>query len=122
MASPSIFNKNKLSGSTDGRGVKVVATASAGTTIHTAVTGTVANTWDELWLWAYNSDTVARLLTIQFGGTSTPDDDIKVTIPAQSGKFLVVSGLVLQNASIVKAYAAAANVIILFGYVNEVRP
>lgn len=112
--------KRKLSGSTDGRGIKVVATSSAGTTIHTSVSGTTAGTYDEIWLWAYNSDTVDRLLTIQFGGTTSPDDDIKVTIPAQSGLTLVTPGLILQNASVVKAYAAAANVITLQGFVNSI--
>lgn len=112
--------KRKLSGSTDGRGVKVVATGSAGTTIHTAVAGTTAGTFDEIWIDAYNSDTVDRLLTIQFGGTSTPDDDIKVTIASQVGFVTVINGKILQNASVVRAYASAANVIILHGYVNAI--
>ena len=112
--------KRKLSGSTDGRGVKVVATASAGTTIHTAVAGTTAGTFDEVWLWAYNSDTVDRLLTIEFGGTTAPDDNVKVTIAAQAGATLVIPGWNLQNASVVKAFAAAANVIVIFGFVNAI--
>jgi hypothetical protein len=110
------FTKVKLSGSTDGRGVKVVATASAGTTIHTADPTAL----DEIWLYAYNSDSVDRLLTIQFGGTSTPDDDIKVTVPFKQGLLLVVPGLILTNAAVVKAYAAAANVITLQGFVNRI--
>ncbi len=113
------FSKIKLSGSTDGRGIKVVATASSGTTIHTATASTTTG-WDEVWLWAYNSDTVTRLLTIQQGGTTSPDDDIKVTIPPQAGLVLVVSGLILQNSSVVRAYAAAANVITIQGYVNRI--
>lgn len=112
--------KRKLSGSTDGLGIKVVATASSGTTIHTAVAGTTAGTFDEIWLYAYNSDSVDRLLTIQFGGTATPDDDIKVTVPAQLGVSLIVPGLILQNASVVRAYAASANVIIIYGFVNSI--
>ena len=112
--------KRKLSGSTDGRGIKVVATASAGTTIHTAVAGTTAGTFDEVWIWAYNSDTVDRVLTIEFGGTTAPDDNIKVNIPTQSGLTLVVPGLILQNGSVVKAFAAAANVVVLTGFVNAI--
>lgn len=122
MASPTIFNKNKLSGSTDGRGIKVVATTTPGTTIHTAVSGTTANTWDELWMWAVNSDTAAKKLTIEFGGTTSPDDTIEVTIPPESGLFLVVPGLILDNGSVVKAFAASANVVMIHGYVNEIRP
>lgn len=113
-----------FSGSTNGRGVKVVATASSGTTIH--ATGTSSSVTDVITIYAYNSDTVARLLTIQYGSTSTPDDDIKVTIPSQSGLQLVVPQLALTGtgaaANTVRAYAAAANVIILYGYVDRVTP
>ena len=110
--------KRKLSGSTDGRGIKVAATSSAGTTIHTAVAGTTAGTYDEVWLWAYNSDTVDRALTIEYGGTTAPDDNIVVTVPFKSGLMLIVPGLVLQNGDVVKAFAAATNVVVIFGYVN----
>lgn len=112
--------KRKLSGSTDGRGVKVVATASAGTTIHTAVSGTTAGTFDEIWLFGYNGDSGSVTLTIQFGGTSTPDDDMIITLGSKTGLQLLVPGLILQNATIVKAYASVANVIILSGFVNAI--
>lgn len=110
------YTKEFLSGSSNGRGIKVVATASAGTTIHTAH----ATDKDEIWLFAYNSDTTARLLTIQFGGTTSVDDDIKISIPAQSGLLLVVPGLPLSGAVVVRAYAATANVIVITGFVNRI--
>jgi hypothetical protein len=116
------FTKVPFSGATDGTPIKVVATASTGTTIHT--TGTSATAYDEVWLYAYNSDTAARLLTIQFGGTASPDDDIKITIPSQSGLTLVVPGLILAGTgsagNTVAAYAATANVITVSGYVNRI--
>lgn len=122
MATPSIFNKAKLSGSADGKGIKVVATGTLGTTIHTAVAGQVANTFDEVWAWAVNSDTTARKLTIEYGGATSPDALIEVTIPAESGLFLVLPGLILQNALVVTAFCATANVVMIHGYVNEIRP
>lgn len=112
------FTKQKLSGSTNGKQIKVVATATAGTLIHTAVAGTTD--WDEVWLWAVNSDTVARKLTIEFGGTTSPDDTIEVLIPAEGGLVLVVPGLILQNELVVRAFAAAANVILVGGFVNRI--
>ena len=111
--------KRKLSGSTDGRGIKVVATATAGTTIHTAVAGTTDGTYDEVWLWAYNSHTAAVLLTIELGGATVPDDNIKVTIANNSGLVLVVPGLILQNGSVVRAFAATANVVTIQGFANS---
>jgi len=100
--------------------IKVVQTATAGTTIHTAVAGTTAGTFDEIWLYAVNSDTTARKLTIEYGGVASPDDLLELTIPAESGLVLVVPGLILQNGLVVKAFAAAANVVMIGGYVNAI--
>jgi hypothetical protein len=122
MASPSVFNKNKLSGSTNGRGIKVTATT-AGTaiTIHTAVSGTSTNTYDEIWIWAVNSQAAPEWLQICWGGTADPNI-FYYQLAGESGLFLAVPGLVLQNGMVVKAFADSANVIMVHGYVNEVRP
>lgn len=116
------FSKVKLSGSTNGRGIKVAATATAGTTIH--ATGTSASTLDEVWLYAYNSDTAAIVLTIEWGGATAPDDNIKITVPATAGVMLVVPGLILSGtgaaASTVAAFAGTANKIVITGYVNRI--
>ena len=115
------FSKIHLSGSTDGRLIKVAQTATAGTTIHTG--SSTATTYDEVWLYAVNSDTTDRKLTIEFGGTSSPDDLIEQTITAESGLLLVVPGLVIKgNATplVVRAFAATANVVMVGGYVNRI--
>ena len=115
------FTKQRLSGSTNGRAIKVQATSSTGTTIH--ATGTSASIIDEIWLYAYNSSADAQLLTIQFGGTAVPNDDIKQIIPSQSGLTLVVPGLFLTGtgaaANTVAGYAAGSAVTIS-GYVNRI--
>jgi len=115
------YSKIHLSGSTDGRLIKVAATATAGTTIHTG--STTATTYDEVWLYAVNSDTTDRKLTIEFGGVSAPDDLIEQTITAESGLLLVVPGLVIKGnatALVVRAFAASANVVMVGGYVNRI--
>jgi hypothetical protein len=116
------FSKEKLSGSTQGKAIKVAATASVGTTIH--ATGTSATIQDEIWLYAYNSSAAAVVLTIQFGGTTAVDNDIKLSIPATSGLTLVVPGLILTGtgsaANTVAAYAGTTNVITISGYVNRI--
>lgn len=112
------YSKVILSGSTNGRLIKVAATSTPGTTIHTAVAG--AASIDEIWLWAINTDTSDRKLTIEYGGVASPDDLIEVIIPAESGLMLVVPGLILQNSLVVKAFAAAANVVLVGGYVNRI--
>jgi hypothetical protein len=116
------FTKLNLSGSTGGTPVKVVATATAGTTIHT--TGTSATVLDEIWLYANNTDTTDRKLTIEYGGTTSPDNLIEITIPAESGLVLVIPGLLLSgdgtSGRVVRAFAATANVINITGYVNRI--
>lgn len=116
------FSKVLLSGSSQGKAVKVAATASTGTTIH--ATGTSASEIDEVWLYAYNSSSSAVLLTIQYGGTTSVDNDIKLTVPSQSGLTLVVPGLILtgtgSGATTVYAYAGTTNVITITGYVNRI--
>lgn len=110
------YTKVKLSGSTDGRMIKVAATATLGTTIHAAH----ASSLDEIWLYAVNSDTVDRKLTIEYGGATAPDNLIEVTIPAETGLVLVCPGLILSNSLAVTAFAATANVIMIGGYVNRI--
>jgi hypothetical protein len=117
MAQSSAF-KRKLSGSTDGKPIKITATATAGDTIHTAIAGTTPGTFDEIWLWAYNGHTADVVLTIEFGGASVPDQNIVVTIPFKSGLVPVVPGLILQNGMVVEAFAAVTNVVTLMGFVN----
>lgn len=112
--------KQLLSGSTNGTPIKVVATATTGTTIHTAVSGTT--NMDEVWLWANNTDTVGRKLTIEYGGTTSPDCLIEVTIPPESGLVLVVPGLLLQNSLAITAFAVQASVILVSGFVNRITP
>jgi hypothetical protein len=51
------FSKELLSGSTNGKAIKVAETATAGTTIHTAVSGTAS--FDEVWLYAHNSSAIS---------------------------------------------------------------
>ena len=112
--------KRKLSSSTDGKAIKIAATATAGTAIHTAVAGTTAGTYDEIWLWAFNSHTGNIKLTIEFGGADAPDQNIIITIPALAGLVPVVPGLILQNGATVKAFASSANVITIAGFVNSI--
>jgi hypothetical protein len=114
------FSKIVLSGSTDGRGVLVAATASPGTTIHTA--SATATDYDEVWLYAQNTDTTAHKLTVEWGGTGA-GDIFEITIPAESGLTLVSPGLVLKgNATplVVSAFAATTNVVAVYGYVNQI--
>lgn len=114
------FTKTLLSGSTNGRGIKVTGTGTGSSvTVHTAVSGTADI--DEVWLFAQNSNASSIVLTVEFGGTTDPDDLIEKTIPAVGGGLTnVIAGLPINNSLVIKAFAATANEIELFGYVNRI--
>jgi len=114
------FLKRKLSGSTDGKAILVAATATAGTTIHTAVAGTTAGIFDEIWLYAVNAHSAEIKLTIEWGEATEPTGNIELTIPNESGLVLVIPGLILQNGMVVKAFAGTANEVMIHGYVNAI--
>lgn len=104
----------KLSGSTNGRGIKVAATTTLGDTIHAAD----ATATDYITIYAFNSDTVDRLLSLEWGGVTDPDDLIEVTLKP-SEFTLVVPKLPLTNVT-VTAFAAATNVVVIWGSVDRV--
>ena len=113
------FTKTLLSGSTNGKAIKVAATSTAGTTIHTAVSGT--SSLDEVWLYAHNSSAAAVKLTLEWGEATAPDGNIEITVAAEGGGLVLIApGLLLQNSLVIKAFAATTNVITITGYVNRI--
>lgn len=113
-----------LSGSVQGKGIKVVATATAGTAVHS--TGTSATVVDRVYLYAYNEHTADVLLTLEIGGVTVPDNLIRKTIPLKSGKIMLLDGdPFLGSGSValaIAAFAGTANVIILYGHVSRITP
>jgi hypothetical protein len=107
-----------LSASTDGRGIAVAATTSAGTTIHTGPT--VTADYHEIWMWASNFNVTAETLTIEWGGTTEAGDHFKTTVePNQT--VLIVPGWTLKgNATplVVKAFSTTANKVNITGHYN----
>jgi hypothetical protein len=113
------FSKKFLSGSTNGKQILVSATTNGGAnTIHTAVSGT--SSADEVWLYAYNDNTTAVQLTFLWGGTTEPDNAIRITLTPQTGRTLICDGMILQNSLVVKAYASVASKVTIDGFVNSI--
>lgn len=111
------FTKRFLSGSTNGKYISVAATATPGTAIHTSVTGTAD--MDEIFIYAINITTTARKLTLEWGDVAA-GANIEYTVPAESGLYLIVPGLLLNNANAVAAFAEAASSIMIYGWVNRI--
>lgn len=115
-----------FSASTQGQGIKIAATSTPGTTLHT--TGVSATIQDEIRLYLYNSHTADVLVTVEFGGATAPDQNISLTVPFRSGLVQVIpaSDLILTGSGSValtlKAFAATANVVIAYGCVYRCTP
>ena len=110
------FSKVVFSGGTSGADILVAATATAGTLIHTAH----ATALDEIWLFAQNNHTADVVLTIEFGGVSSPKDVVIQTIPTKSGLVSVIPGIPLTGSLVVRAFAGTASVISVAGFVNRI--
>jgi hypothetical protein len=112
------YSKELLSASTNGKGILVAATATAGTLIHTAVSGTTD--LEEVWLYAVNAHSADIKLTLEWGEATEPTGNIEQTVPTESGLMLLVPGLLLQNGLTIKAFAGTANEVVIHGYVNKI--
>lgn len=114
------YTRVLLSGSTNGRVIPVAAVATPGTLIHMAVAGVVS--FDEIYLWADNATAVDATLTIEWGGVLDPGDHIckALIIPANSPPIPIVTGEVLNNTLIVRAFSATASAINISGYINRI--
>jgi hypothetical protein len=115
------FTKKILSGSTDGKSIKVAATATAGTLLHTG--SATATTLDEIWIYAVNSSASSVKLTIEWGEATAPDGNIELTVQPEAGLVTIIPGLLIKgNATplTVRAFAATTNVICVNGFVNQI--
>src|SRR4051812_10487210 len=112
----STYSKVKFTNSTDGRNIKIAAIAATGTVIHTGH----ASALDEVWIWATNTDTSTRKLTIEWGETTSPDGSIEIFIAPESGPQLIIPGWLITNSLLIRAFAATSNVINVNGFVNRI--
>ena len=109
----------KLSGSTDGKGVKVTGTSSAAdVTVHTAH----ATALDFVTLYAVNQDAdgETRTLTLAWGGETDPDNLISVPISAKVGPVMVCDRFPITNSLVVGAWADEADDVMVYGFVVRV--
>ncbi len=118
------ITKAPLSSSSHGLGIKVSTAApldGSDTAVHTATAGTIDTNCDYVTIYAANLDTSAIELSLGIGGTTDPDNTIKLTIPYKAGLTLVILDLPLRNSQTIVASAATVNKLVLYGHVKQVR-
>jgi len=114
-----IYKLKVLSESTDGKAIKVDQTSGggSGTDVHTTSSGKM----ERVTLVAYNTDSSARTLSVEWGGT-TADDTLSFDLEANSEPRTIFSGLLGGTGTYsIAAYASAANVVYILGQSIEVE-
>lgn len=114
------FSRHILSGSTNGRGVRVLgATTSGGVLVHTSQTATGGS--DEVWLFAHQYGTTSdQTLTVRFGAATLGDEIHQTMYVGNAGLVPVIPGLILNGALEVRAFCTTSNELSLYGWVNRV--
>lgn len=109
----SVTKLHPSGGTANGRPIKITQTVTAGTIFHTS------GGLDEIYMWLYNTSAADVLVTVEFGGVTSPDDLKKITVPANDW-VLAVPGIPLASGLVCRAFAASANVVNMSGHVNRV--
>ena len=114
-----IYSGNVLTGSTSGRPIPIAATASPGTLIHTAASGTTG--FDEVFLFGSNVTSLNATITIEWGGTGNPADHLvtELAIPARSVGYPLSVGQRIQNGLSIRAFSGTASAINIIGWYNR---
>lgn len=115
------YSRIHLSGSTSGKPIPVAATATPGTTLHTAISGSTG--FDEVYLWAANVTAATATLTVEWGGVTDPGNHLVKTysIPANSGPVPIAVGQVMNGGLVIAAFSGTASAINIVGYVNRIN-
>lgn len=121
-----------LSGSTDGKPIKLTATSSPGDLIHTATASDMpgaGGVWDEIHVFLTVPTLSGKKTSVQFeiGGVAVPDDNCLVNPPSASGLRRVMPGLILQNGAQIRAYYTTAGSVlsqgdppVVVGFINRI--
>lgn len=114
-----IYSIALLSGSTSGKPIPVVATATPGTLIHTAVAG--ASSFDEVYVWVSNVTAITATLTLEWGGVTDPGDLMvkAISVPANSPPIPISLGQRINGGLVIRAFSGTASALNITGLVNR---
>jgi len=100
----------------NGAPVLIADTTSPGTVIHTH---DGENVLDRVWLYANNTDSVTRTLTIELAGTGGAANNIVVDVLPRDGLALALPGVPISGGAAIRAYCPTADVVSVVGYVED---
>ena len=119
---PQTFTALPLSAATNGALIKIAATATPGTTIHTATASDQPEGCDEVWLWAGSTSGSAISATLQISsGNVTDGQSINFRVPAAyNGPIAILAGHRVLDGVVITATAATAERVNIWGNVNRI--
>ena len=110
-----------LSAATNGLPIKVLATATAGTTIHTATTSDMPEGCDEVWLWAGSTIASAVNGSLYFGGDPSGTRQVTFRAPAAfNGPIPILAGHRVCDGLVITATASVGEGLLIWGNVNRI--
>ena len=107
----------KLSASSNGRNIKIAATSSTGTLLHTA--SATSGVTDFGYIDACNLSASDITLTLQWADDTSPDASTEVILTGKNGWERVVSGLPIEAGRRINAFAGQANLIMMNGFIHR---
>lgn len=106
-----------LSGQTDGKNILITATTSGGAqTIHTVASGAATVEFLTIEACHVDSANATTHLYLLMGGTSVPGDVITLDLDHGAGPYIVQDKRLMQNGTVIRAYAQHASHIVVYGY------
>lgn len=106
-----------LSGQTDGKNILITATTNGGAqTIHTVASGTTSLDFLTIEACHVDSANATSKLTLLMGGTTEPNEVICLDLDHGAGPVVVQDKRLMQNGTVIKAYAQHASHIVIYGY------
>jgi len=110
-----------LSAATNGLPIRVMALATAGTTIHTATSSDMPEGCDEVYLWAGNITASSAQLSLYFSGDPSGDRRINARVPAAfNGPIAILAGHRVCDGVVITATASIADALLVWGNVNRI--
>ena len=107
-----------LSASTDGTQILVTQTSTPGTLLHTHDPNN--GRFDRVWLRMCNVTGASVTITVEWAGTTSPDDTVVLKASAQRGEFVMIDGRLLGNGHSIRCFATSAVAITVHGEVEHV--
>jgi hypothetical protein len=111
--------KRELSGSVDGKGIVLGSGSPSDTVVHEGVVSAVDGTYDEVWLFGYNSHTADVIVTIEWGDAVVPRVITLEPGGGYKGLIPLIPGLLIRNNDVV-AKASVPDVVIIDGFVHRI--